>query len=266
MVISEGMRGQVDGKGGDDDEFQALRKEVLSLRKSRKQQSETESSLIQELQRRCNRIIELEVSQSPGWLLEFSRCATHGGRRGCGLVLPLPAWEFHAGRRIFGVGGVFYSAQADLYVCGTSTLWYSLLYVEVSRGTVSSSERKPQRSAATAVPGAHVQHWRDMYLPSMPTTSVHTNEPPRIVVVPLAWTQCDARPPLLYLSRRAYSSNVYQEWLRKAFATLQLRDLESCTDHFWNGRVLRYYRLFYSGYILKYRYEQPIVTLHFRVK
>lgn len=61
MMISEGMRGQADGKAGDDDEFQALRKEVLSLRKARKQQSDTESSLIQELQRRCNRIIELEV-------------------------------------------------------------------------------------------------------------------------------------------------------------------------------------------------------------
>lgn len=62
MVISEGVRGKVGGEAGGDDEFQALRKEVLSLRKSRKQQSETESSLIQELQRRCNRIIELEVS------------------------------------------------------------------------------------------------------------------------------------------------------------------------------------------------------------
>lgn len=68
MMIPAGMHGQVDGKAGDDDEFQALRKEVLSLRKSRKQQSETESSLIQELQRRCNRIIELEVSLRPGWL------------------------------------------------------------------------------------------------------------------------------------------------------------------------------------------------------
>lgn len=60
MMRSQDIRGQ-DKVEEDFDEFQALRDEVLLLREAQKKQSETESSLIQELQRRCDRVIELEV-------------------------------------------------------------------------------------------------------------------------------------------------------------------------------------------------------------
>lgn len=96
MMISEGMREQVDGKAGDDDEFQALRMEVLSLRKARKQQSETESSLIQELQRRCNRIIELEVKLKTRLAVRRSALRfpwRDGGGKGHRWVLSPWAWE-----------------------------------------------------------------------------------------------------------------------------------------------------------------------------
>lgn len=61
MMDSEGVKGDDEGQVVDNDEFQALRKEVLSLREAQKQQSQSESSLILELQRRCDRVIELEV-------------------------------------------------------------------------------------------------------------------------------------------------------------------------------------------------------------
>lgn len=57
---SQDTRGHEKGEEGFDD-FQALRDEVLLLREAQKKQAETESSLIQELQRRCDRVIELEV-------------------------------------------------------------------------------------------------------------------------------------------------------------------------------------------------------------
>ena len=107
MVISEGVRGKIEGEAVADDEFQALRKEVLWLRKSRKQQSETESSLIQELQRRCNRIIELEVSRRPGWLVDGSRCAA-------GWVLPPWTWEWWRGRMMFQTGSVLFSRMPKI--------------------------------------------------------------------------------------------------------------------------------------------------------
>lgn len=61
MMSSQGMEWDAEGREGNGEDFQALRKEVLSLRESQRQQSEIESSLIKELQRRCDRVIELEV-------------------------------------------------------------------------------------------------------------------------------------------------------------------------------------------------------------
>lgn len=45
----------------DGNELDVLRKEVVSLREIEKEQTETTASLLTELQRRCDNIIELEV-------------------------------------------------------------------------------------------------------------------------------------------------------------------------------------------------------------
>lgn len=110
MVTSEGVRGQVEREARSDDDFQALREEVLSLRLSRKQQSETESSLIQELQRRCNRIIELEVSlhgaaqSEPLEVVESRRCSM-GFAIGAGVA------GRKEGEGMVGTGRVFCSRK-----------------------------------------------------------------------------------------------------------------------------------------------------------
>lgn len=50
------------GKETDDgNELEVLRREVQSLREIEKEQAETTASLLSELQRRCDNIIELEV-------------------------------------------------------------------------------------------------------------------------------------------------------------------------------------------------------------
>lgn len=121
MVTSEGVRGKFEGETGGDDDFQALRKEVLSLRLSRKLQSETESSLIQELQRRCNRIIELEVSPRPAWLSDGSRWATplrvvEGRGRWMGFIIGAGVVGWEKGEGAVGTGRVFFPRnQAETY-------------------------------------------------------------------------------------------------------------------------------------------------------
>lgn len=55
---SGGLEG---GENGNPLLLQSLEKEVLSLRKARDEQEETTASLLAELQRRCDKVIELEV-------------------------------------------------------------------------------------------------------------------------------------------------------------------------------------------------------------
>lgn len=60
-MSSQGTPPNVEERPIEDDELRALRKEVLSLRECEREQTDTTSSLINELQRRCDQVIELEV-------------------------------------------------------------------------------------------------------------------------------------------------------------------------------------------------------------
>lgn len=85
---SDGGRGDAGGaEGGENGNhllLQSLEKEVLSLRKSRDEQEETTASLLAELQRRCDKVIELEVRLPIRWRslpvrYELGHTTHHGG-------------------------------------------------------------------------------------------------------------------------------------------------------------------------------------------
>lgn len=70
-MTSDGGRGDAGGPEGAENGnhvlLQSLEKEVLSLRKSRDEHEETTASLLAELQRRCDKVIELEVRLPMRW-------------------------------------------------------------------------------------------------------------------------------------------------------------------------------------------------------
>lgn len=61
MASSQSADNNNDIEMDDGNELKELRREVLALRETEKEQAETTASLLTELQRRCDNIIELEV-------------------------------------------------------------------------------------------------------------------------------------------------------------------------------------------------------------